>query len=196
MVYLLCNPHTYSTERSQTGRSTWWQWPPVREHTTLGLFFKHGSSNSLVTLRGEKYHYLAALREDKHTYSSLLRNNGSHCLSNKVSQHFPTGDAQQYLRYHQQRVLTLDYNYIVAVCKWPVLATTALRARKDIAHCHEEKHQQDLFIPQKPLRTSASIYIHMKGQRLLMKTPKPEKRPCKAHNVSPADRQTQQRTSV
>lgn len=59
-------------------------------------------------------------------------------------------------------------NYIVAVCKLSVLVITALHVRKDIAHCNEEKHKQDLFIPQKLLRTSANIYINMKGQRPLV----------------------------
>lgn len=58
-------------------------------------------------------------------------------------------------------------NYTVANYKWSVFVITALHARKDVAHLSEEKHKQDLLIPQKFLRMLADIYFNMKGHRPL-----------------------------
>lgn len=66
-------------------------------------------------------------------------------------------------------------NYMVAFCKWSVLVITALYARKDIAHCSDEKHKQDIFTPQTLLRTLVNIYNNMKGQRPLILEIKPRK---------------------
>lgn len=66
-------------------------------------------------------------------------------------------------------------SYMVAFCKWSVLVITVLHARKDIARCSEEKHKQNLFIPQTLLKTSVNIYTNMKSQRPLILEIKPRK---------------------